>query len=872
MINRIQPPRTALWILKRLISEQDRSYLYDELLSDFNYFCKDKGKIKRILWFWKQLCKSLPAMLLEKAIWSFIMFKNYLKIAFRNIRKNKVYSFINITGLTIGIVCCILILLWVQNELSYDGFHKNSDRIYRIVTDEHIGGQSSKDPVVPVNISIALDNDFPEIEKYVRLVKLWRGVTLEKGDRKFYAKYAFMVDPSFFDIFTVPVLYGDVKTSLKNPGTCVLSRSSAVKYFGEENIVGKTLMFERYGNMVVTAVTEDMPENSHFHFDILQPIPVFNRPASWLFANCFTYILLKENVSPDQIESKFPYMVRKYFAPEMEERWKTSYKEFTDSGGYIKHSLQRLDDIYLRSNMDFELEQNSDIKYIHIFLSAAFFIMLVACINYVNLSTAVSTGRMKEIAVRKVVGSYKILLIKQFLTESLLLSLISGTAAAVLAWFLLPVFNDFSGKHLELNFFGNPLAVISLVLAVTVSGVLAGIYPAFFLTTINPVSLLKGSYVKGIKKSSLKKGYVTIQLAITIILIISTLVVTQQLKYILERDLGFDEKNILVINNASGGLERNFDAFKNDLIQYTNIINAAGASSTAGRVFSSEVFYPEDKTAQEGIYFFRLGGGYELLETMKLDIIQGRYFSRDFSTDSLSIVINETAAKRLGWENPVGKRISMANIIDYNIIGVVKDFNYHSLYKHIEPIAIMLNENFNYLMLIRIDGEDPENTLAFVKEKWDSYTSGKLFDYYFLENNIENIYKSERSARILLFGFSAIVIFLTCMGLYGMITFVTAQRTKEIGIRKTFGASTVNIVNLFIKNLAAWLLIANIIAFPAAYFIANRWLQNFAYRINIGWNIFFLSGLFAFVIAFFTVIFQTLKAASATPVDSLKCE
>ncbi|MFC1725957.1 ABC transporter permease, partial [candidate division KSB1 bacterium] len=679
-------------------------------------------------------------------------------------------------------------------------------------------------------------------------------------------------DSTFFEVFTVPVLYGDAKTALKRPGTCVLSKSSAVKYFGEEDAVGRTLSFERFGDMTVTAVAEDMPENSHFHFDILLPIPPFRRPPSWLFALCHTYILLKDNVSPAQIESKFPYMVRKYFAPEMQERWKTSFEEFTASGGFFKHSLQKLDDIHLHSNLDFELEKNGDIKYIYIFSSAAFIILLVACINFVNLTTAISTYRMKEIAVRKVVGSYKALLVKQFLIESILLSSISGVTAVILAEFFLPFFNNFSGKSLELDFFGNPLVLTLLILTVAIIGILAGIYPAFFLAAFKPGFLLKGSPVKGKKSSSFKKGFVTIQLVMSIILIISTLVVKKQLRYIFERDLGFEEKNVLVIKNATRGLGQNLEAFKNDLLQYPNIVNAASASSTLGEVFSFEVFYPEGKTAQEGINFWRLFTGYDLKVTMQLEIIKGRFFSREFSTDSISVVINETAAKRLGWEDPVGKRISMANRINYNIIGVVKDFHYHSLYKQIEPIAILLDDRRSNFMLIRTSGENVENIIAFVKEKWNSYSSGKVFNYYFLDNNIENIYSSEHSTRILLFGFSAIVIFLTCMGLFGMAAFVAAQRTKEIGIRKTFGASTFNIVNIYIKNLAAWVVIAIIFAFPISYFITNRWLDNFAYRIDVGWKIFILSGLFAFMISLLTVIFQTIKAATANPVDSLKHE
>lgn len=630
------------------------------------------------------------------------MIKNFLKVTLRNLIKHKSISFINITGLTIGIASCILILLWVQDELSFDRFHKNTDRIYRIATDEFIGGVSTKHPATPLNIFEALDNDFPEIEKYVRLFKRWRGITVEYNNRKFYAEYYFNVDPSFFDVFTVPVIHGDPKTALSQPGTCVLSKSSAVKYFGETNAVGKTLNIEGTVDWTVAAVAEDLPQNSHFHFDILSPIRPFRRPPSWLFALCHTYIVLKDNVSPDQIESKFPAMVKKYFAPEMKERWGTSLEEFTASGGYIKHSLQPLSRIHLHSNLDFELEKNGDIRYVYIFASAAFFILLVACINYMNLATARSARRMKEIAVRKVVGSHKSLLVRQFLTESVFLSFISGVTAVVLTECLLPFFKNLSGKNLALNYFSNPLVLPLLICTMIFVGILAGVYPAFFLARFNPAAIIKGSVIKGVKTNSLRNVFVTIQIAVSIILIISAFVVSKQLKYISEKDLGFEEKNLLAINNAATGLRGKWDAFKNELLQYPDITHVEGASSTMGEILSSEVFYPEGKTAQEGIYFWRMYTAYDLQETMKLEVVKGRFFSKEFSTDSQAVIINETGAKELGWENPMGKQISMVNNRNYNIIGIIKDFHFHSLYKQIEPLAIILDQRGASWMLIRM--------------------------------------------------------------------------------------------------------------------------------------------------------------------------
>jgi putative ABC transport system permease protein len=800
------------------------------------------------------------------------MIKNFIKVALRNLSKHKGFSFINIASLTIGIASCILIILWIQNELSYDRFHENSDRIYRIVTDECIGGQSSKYPATPLNISEALENDFPEIEKFVRLLKGWGGLTVENNSRKFHAEYFFLVDPSFFDIFTISVIHGNLKTALDKPDTCVLSKSSAQKYFGDVNAVGKILKIEGESDWMVTAVVEDLPQNSHFHFDIITPIPPPRRPPSWLFALCHTYILIKDNVSPDQLEAKFPGMVKKYFAPEMKETWGTTLEEFIASGGYIKHFLQPLDKIHLHSNMDFELEKNGDIRYIYIFTAAVFFILLIACINYMNLTTARSDRRMKEIAVRKVVGSHKVLLIKQFLSESVFLSFISGAAAVGLTELLLPAFKNLSGKDLKLNYFSNPLVLPLLILTVLLVGILAGIYPAFFLAKFKPAAIFKKSFIKGVKKSSLRNAFVTIQIVVSIILIISTFAVSQQLKYISTRDLGFEEKNMLAIDNAARGLGGNWDAFKNDLLQYPDITHVEGASSIIGEVFSAEVFYPEGKTAQEGLYFWRLYTAYDLQKTMQLEVVKGRFFSEEFSTDPEAVIINETGAKKLGWKDPIGKQISMTDSADYTIIGVVKDFHFHSLYKNIEPLAIMLDDRRPFMMLVRFHGENVEKTLAFVEEKWKFYSSGRPLDYSFLENKIENIYRAEESTRVILSIFAAIGIILSCMGLLGLASFVAAQRTKEIGIRKVYGASVSNIMSLLLRKFAGLLIIANIAAWPISWFVMNKWLEIFAYRTKLEISMFIVAAILTGAITLLTVSSQTIRASYANPIDSLKYE
>ncbi|MCP4726522.1 MAG: FtsX-like permease family protein [bacterium] len=867
-----RPSRAAKWLLKKLYAYQDRHSIAGDIEEVSLDKYDERGYIFAYIWFWMQTVISIIQYMKFIFVRSIVMLKSYIKVALRNLKKHKIYSLINISGLTIGIASCILIILWIQDELSYDMFHENSDRIYRIATDENIGGQSSKHPATPMNISEALNNDFPEIEKYVRLRKLWQDLTVVNNDRKFMAKYVFMVDTTFFDVFTVPILHGDPGTALSQQGTCVLSRSSAVKYFGEENVVGKTITVDRLGTVMVAAVAEDLPKNSHFHFDIIVPVRPSRRPPSWLFALCHTYILLKDNVSPDQLVSKFPDMVKKYYGPEMKDRWNTSYEEFTASGGYIRLSLQPLSYVHLNSNLDFELEQNGDVRYIYIFLVSALFILLIACINYMNLVTAKSAGRMKEIAVRKVVGSHKSLLIKQFLTESVLFSLISGVSAVILIELLIPYFNNLSGKQLELGYFSNPFVILLLALTMIIIGILAGIYPALFLSAFKPVSLFKGTLTRGIKSSSLRNTFVSIQMATSIILIICTLVVSQQLKYILERDLGFKKENLLVISNASRSLGENWDAFKNDVLQNPDIIHVGGSSSVLGEILSSEVFYPEGKTAQDGIYFWRLFTDHEILETMQMEVINGRFFSQEFSTDSRAVVINETGAERLGWADPIGKQISMVNNVNLTIVGVVKDFHFHSLYKEIEPLAIILNGRTPNLMLIRTGERNLKSSLEFVEEKWKQYTSESPFQYTFIESNIENIYRTEQSTKILFSIFSALGIFLACMGLLSMAAIATAHRIKEIGIRKVYGASVSNLVLLLTKKYTSLLIIANIMAWPTAWYIMNKWLEIFSYKTEIEIWMFVVSAVLISLLSLITVSTQTIKASYSNPIDSLRYE
>ena len=804
------------------------------------------------------------------------MIKNYLKIAVRNLLKFKAYSFINISGLAIGIAACMMILLYIRDELSYDRFNKKADQIYRVHTYAKIAGNVSDLAVSPPPLGATLVHDYPEVIQYTRLMPN-RTMLIKYKDNVFNEENFYWADSTVFDVFTIPFIEGDPNTALTQPHTVVLTEKLAKKYFGKEDPMDKIMNFEDGTPYTVKGVVKNCPANAHFHYDIFASIASLGLSDTpfWISNNFHTYIVLKKGVPGSQLEAKLPDFARKYAGPQLRELFGASYDDLLKSGNIYEFRMQPLTDIHLNSHLDYELEPNSDIKYIYIFSIIALFLLLIACINFMNLSTARSAIRSKEVGIRKVLGSNKSQLIKQFLAESVLMTAIAVVAAIALVEIFLPAFNSLAGKDLTTSYFSN-FYVIPVLIAVTlVVGLIAGSYPAFFLSSFKPVTVLKGK-LNGVSGSWLRSGLVVFQFAISIILFIGTFIIYGQLKYVQEKNLGFDREHVLVLTRA-WALEKHNNTFKTELAGNTHIISSSFSDNLPGRIFGQTVFKPEGSDSPQQYVLAIMSTDDDFAKTLKLQLADGRYFSPDYPSDSLAIILNETAVKLMGIKDPVGKRLILPgrtpeNNVPYNIVGVLKDFNFESLHQKIRPLAIVLNRGLTSYLPIRIKAADVAGSVSFIKSEWKKFVPDKPFEYFFLNDDFNKLYQSEQKTGEIFTVFSVMAIFIACLGLFGLAAFTAERRTKEIGIRKVLGASIAGIVILLSKEFTKWVLIANLIAWPLAYYFMNSWLENFAYRITPGPAIFLYSAVIALFIALVTVSFQAVKVAVANPVNALRSE
>ena len=820
------------------------------------------------------------------------MLKNYLKIAFRNFLKQKSYSLINIAGLAIGLSCCFLILLFILDELSFDKHFENSDRIYRVAVSESIGDQEINTAETPSPLWETLVQEYPEVEHATR-IQHTPNMLVRYGEKVFNETQFLWVDSTFFDVFSIKLLYGDKKTALRHHHTVVMSESVASKYFDDlSEAIGKVVLYEDGTPYKVTGIVENPKPNSHFQYGMLCPLSSWEwggyRPY-WLNNFMYTYIVLQKNYPPDQLEAKFPAFVSKHVAPDIERTFNMSYDEFLTIGNKVKYFLQPLTDIHLYSNLSNELEPNSDVTYVYIFSLVALFILLIACINYMNLATARSIGRNKEIGIRKVMGSYRQQLIKQFLIESILISLFALAISVALVQLLLPYFNDIADKQIEVNYFGHWFILPVLCAITFIVGIIAGSYPAFFLSSFNPVTVLKGASPSGLtSRSKLRSSLVIFQFVISIFLISCTIIVYSQLQFIQNKRLGFSKENVVVIKrgwavgqNPDGTLQETpsnkavIDAFKNDLLKYPQIISVAGTTSLPGKGYFNFIGVPEGGSQDEQLNFNYFLADYDFAKTLKLDLIEGRFFSRDMASDTLAVVINETAAKTLGYKKPVvGKRIGFYGHPEFhlNIIGVVRDFHYESLHRKVEPMIIGLQNLDRTYIAVRVQPNNIAGTIDVIKKTWERYIPYKPFEYFFFDEDYDHLYRAEQRTGKLFVVFSLLAIFIACLGLFGLASFTTELKTKEIGIRKVMGAPVSNIVARLSSEFTKWVLLANLIAWPVAYFFVKNWLQDFVYRIDLTVWPFLLSGLIALLIAVATVSYQSIKAALANPAESLRNE
>jgi putative ABC transport system permease protein len=803
------------------------------------------------------------------------MFKNYLRTAWRNIRKNKLFSAINILGLSIGIALCFLIMLYVQDELSYDRFNKRADNIARIIFQADINGGKINESIVMAPVAQTMKNDFPEVQDATRLATPGSSKITYKGKSFKDDRFA-LVDPNFFSIFTLPLIEGDAKTALIQPHTVVITKATAEKYFGRENAVGKTLDFDNNKAIYkVTGVIDNIPSNSHFHFDMFASMTGWEpaKSDSWMGGNFYTYLLLKPGTDYAKMEARFPAMVEKYMGPQIQKQMGLSLSQFRTKGNSLGFALQPLTSIHLHSATNNEFEPGGNAFYVYIFGGVAVFMLLIACINFINLSTASASKRAKEVGVRKVAGSDRFQLIRRFLSESVMITVFALIIAFVLLQLVLPAFNDISGKHLVLSIKPS-LAFVLLGLLV---GLLAGIYPAFYLSSFKPIAVLKGRVAGDNKSFGLRSSLVVFQFFISVGLIISTIVVYQQMKFIQSKDLGYNKEQLITIQN-SYVLGRNEQVFKQQMLQDPRIVSAtASMYKPAGPSnYNNALAYPQgnDNLIVDGVDYHV---DEEYIPTLGMQIIAGRNFSKDFPTDSLGIILNETAVQSLGWNSltAVGKIVIRQNSdkgvnVPFHVIGIVKNFNFKSLHQAISPLFMSYQPEGG--LIFKIKTTDVQGLLATMKKRWGSYNTGEPFTYAFMDDLYSKTYSAEEKTGTILNIFSVLTIFVACLGLFGLATYAAEQRTKEIGIRKVLGASVTQVTQMLSKEFLKLVLVASLIAFPAAWWAMNKWLQSFAYRITVSWWVFIVAAAVALLIALITVSFQAIKAATANPVISLRSE
>ena len=808
------------------------------------------------------------------------MFQNYLKIAFRNLIRKKFYSAINIIGLAIGLTCTILIGLFVQNELSFDKHHKKHNNIYRL--ESHFTIQESDDyfaaTAFPLAVALKLEN--PEVKEFVRFAPMDNNL-FEIDGKKFFEDNVFYADSTIFNVFTHKFIKGSQEKALSEPNTMVLTESFANRIFGQENPIGKILSTGYGFGFTITGVIEDVPYNSHFRFEALGSMITLAEffghdrysslePNAFWNIGFYSYILLNEGTDIQGVLDRYPQFNEKYIKPVGDQ-----------INAKFQLMVQPLADVHLYSDVGYDLP-TGNIAYVYIFSIVAIFLLLIGCINYMNMATAHSATRATEVGIRKVVGANRGLLRRQFLIESLVITFLALVLAFIAAELLLPTFNEIADRHLELNISGNALFFLVILGTTILVGIISGGYPAFYLSSFIPVEVLKGKFLKG--RGTLRKILVLLQFSISIIMIIGTFMVAKQLNYLRTKDLGFDDENIVVLTIRDTTGVQNLDAFKEELLKHPQILKAGRSSSIPGQGYGIIVqrYETNDGTmAEKGINFVFVDNDY--LDVMNMKIIKGRNFDPNLQTDlEESILMNETTAEILGWdyEEAIGKKIHFGADLDGSavretkVVGIVKDFHYSSLHNKVDPILILLADTPLRNISLRIKGDNINETLKYMEEKWDEFCPTFPFDFTFLDDSLNEQYIAEQKIGTTFTYFSILCIIIACLGLFGLASFTAEQRTKEIGIRKVMGASVSNIVLILSKEFSIWVILANIIAWPVAFLALKNWLQNFAYSIDILNNffIFILSGILALIIALITVSFRAIKAANSNPVKALKYE
>ena len=804
------------------------------------------------------------------------MLRNYLKIAFRNLVKNKVYSFINIGGLAVGIACCLLITLYVVDELSYDQYHQKADRIYRLNLGIKFGGEEGLVAVTADMLGPTLKKDYPQVENYARVYDSGSFLIKKSGKvTNIREEKILFVDSTLFEVFSFPLVSGNSKLALSEPNSIVISETAAKRHFGNQNPVGQILNLDNRKDYKITGVMQDIPQNSHFTADFFVSMRSLNYDWGTFLSNNFqTYMLVQKGANPAAFQGYFDQIVQKYVSPELFKTMGSTVNDLAKTGSYYRYGMTPLTDIHLKSNEMLGLGINGDIQYVYIFSVVALFVLLIACINFMNLSTARSSKRAKEVGVRKVLGSLRVQLMAQFFAECVLLSFLALIVALGLVTILLPLFNDISGKTLTFsNLFSFKFFIALAVLPVLV-GVLAGSYPAIFLSSFEPIKVLKGRLT--LKGGSLRNGLVVFQFAISIVLVVSTFIVYRQINFIQQKNLGFNKDQVLIINDAYA-LDKQAVAFKEEVLKLKGVANGtlSGFLPTPSSR-DNNIMFPEGQIDQtKGVSMGRWSIDYDYIPTLGMTMAKGRNFSKEFGTDSAGVILNEAAVKLFGFKDPLNKGVMLFGDDSkktFRVIGVVKDFHFESLKSNIGALCMMLKASTGNVSFRLAAGSDIQSTVKQIEAKWNTMAPGQPFSYSFMDDNFNNVYKAEQRVGKLSLAFAFLTILVACLGLFGLVNFIAEQRIKEIGIRKVLGATVGSIVRLLSQDFIRLVLFSIVIASPVAYYLMNKWLADFAYRVNIEWWIFAVAGLFSVLIAFLTVSYQAIKAALMNPVESLKTE
>lgn len=806
------------------------------------------------------------------------MFRNYFKIAIRNLRRSKAFTAINVAGLALGIAICHSSSRTGYRARSADRWNSKSDRIVRVsLRGKMQVGELNEASVMPP-VAATLQKDFPEIEEATRILN-GGSPRITYGDKTFREDALAFADSNFFRVFSVPLIKGDTHTALINPYSVVISRAVAKRYFGNDDPMGKVIQFkDQKAAATVTGLFDEIPDNSQFHFGVLMSMSSYPeaRSDSWLNGSYFTYLVLPKQYDYKKLEAKLPQEIDKYIGPQLKKGMGITMDEFRKNGNSVNLYLEPLTSIHLHSATTNDMEPHGNTQYIYIFGVVALFMLLIACINFMNLSTAGASKRAREVGVRKVMGSVKGQLVWQFLLESLLLTTIGLVLALVIVRMALPFFNQLVGKQLTLDLISNPWVLPGLILFGLITGLLAGGYPAFFLSSFNPVTVLKGKLSSGKKSSGIRSGLVVFQFCISIALMIGTLVVYKQLSYIHNKDLGYNKEQVLVVEQA-WWLGDNRNVFMQHLREDPRVISlSASGYLPAGYSNNNSFFTYSDANTTQMIKGIQYVVDENYIPTLGMQMALGRNFSKDYPSDSSGIIINQVAVRSYGWkDNPIGHTIVHredhgVNTV-YHVVGVVKDFNFRSLHEQITPLAMTLGPDWNDI-IVRTNTKDVAGLLSSVHRYWDGATKESAFTYSFLDQRFDNTYKAEQNIGLILGIFAGLTIFVACLGLFGLATFTAAQRFKEIGIRKVLGANVTGLVALLSKDFLKLVGIAIVIAAPIAWWVMNRWLQDFTYRTTISWWVFGAAAVLSLLVALLTISSQAIRAATANPVKSLRSE